>query len=41
VVDFIIIDWPSGIHQVLTSVTVDQHLTVLEPFTVFLPLVLR
>ncbi|MFB0534649.1 MAG: CRTAC1 family protein [Anaerolineae bacterium] len=40
VVDSIVIDWPSGIHQVLTDVPVDQQLTVIEPpYMIFLPLI--
>ena len=45
VVDSIVIDWPSGIHQVLTDVPVDQQLTIVEPtsetYDVYLPLILR
>ncbi|NIO00281.1 MAG: hypothetical protein GTO49_36030, partial [Anaerolineae bacterium] len=31
VVDSLVIDWPSGVHQVLTDVPADQKLTVIEP----------
>jgi hypothetical protein len=42
VVDSIVIDWPSGIHQVVTNVPVDQQLTVVEPLhMIFLPLMLK
>jgi hypothetical protein len=30
-VDSITIDWPSGAHQVLTDLSVDQRLTIVEP----------
>jgi hypothetical protein len=38
-VDSIVIDWPSGIHQVVTDVPADQELTVIEPHKVYLPLI--
>jgi PKD repeat protein len=34
IVDSIVIDWPSGVHQVLTDVSVDQYLTIEEPDSV-------
>jgi hypothetical protein len=46
VIESIVIDWPSGIHQVLTDVAVDQFLTVVEgeeeeeePYFIYLPIV--
>ena len=33
VVDSITIDWPSGAQQVLTDLSVDQRLTIIEPVT--------
>jgi hypothetical protein len=43
VVDSIIIDWPSGVHQVITNVAADQRLTVIEPmlWSIYLPIIFR
>jgi hypothetical protein len=43
VVDSIVVDWPSGVNQVLTNVAADQRLTIIEPLptTIYLPIVQR
>jgi hypothetical protein len=39
--DSIVIEWPSGIRQVLTNIPADQQLIVTEPFIMSLPLILK
>jgi hypothetical protein len=41
IVESIVIDWPSGIQQVLTNVPVDQIYTIIEPSPIFLPLLTK
>jgi len=42
IIDSIVIEWPSGIVQVLGNITVDQFMTIREPsHRIFLPFVVR